>query len=68
MATQADLDDARRQYHRLVTGGKAVMVQKDGVRTEYTEANAGLLKAYIQQLESMLGQPASKPRRPARVL
>ncbi|GAB5451826.1 MAG: hypothetical protein Hals2KO_21540 [Halioglobus sp.] len=68
MATQVELDDARKQYHRLVTGGRPVMVQKDGIRTEYTPANAYLLKSYISDLEASLGAGTGVQRRPARVL
>lgn len=66
MATQAQLDDAKLQLHKLLTGNKRVVIQKDGIRTEYTEANAYQLKAYITELEAALDQTTIL-RRPGRV-
>lgn len=51
MATQQQLDEARTALHQLMTGTKAVKVQKDGRSVEYTPININALRQYIQQLE-----------------
>ncbi|MEP1255484.1 MAG: gpW family head-tail joining protein [Alphaproteobacteria bacterium] len=52
MTTQEKLDDAKAQYHLLVTGQQAkVFVDQNGERVEYTQANRGALLAYIQRLD-----------------
>ena len=65
MATQTQLDEARAALHSLITGKRAVKVQKDGRMVEYTPANRRDLEQYTNQLEIELGQ--SNRRRPARV-
>lgn len=62
MATQTQLDEARAAKHALLTGRKAVKVQKDGRSVEYTPTDLPSLEKYIQSLEIQLGQ--TKVRRP----
>lgn len=62
MATQTKLEQARLAKHQIITGTKAVKVQKDGRSVEYNQANLYQLESYIQQLESELG--SGKLRRP----
>jgi len=55
MATQAQLDDAREQYHELVLGRVArVVVDQNGERVEFTATNRQQLYMYIQKLEAEL--------------
>lgn len=54
MATQTQLDQARNARHQIITGTKAVKVQKDGRSVEYNQANLYQLERYIQQLEAEL--------------
>ncbi|SEQ48911.1 gpW protein [Amphritea atlantica] len=62
MATQSQLDEARAAKHALLTGRKAVKVQKDGRSVEYTAVNLPDLEKYIQSLETQLG--VTQLRRP----
>lgn len=62
MATQTQLDQARQARHQIITGTKAVKVQKDGRSVEYNQTNLSQLENYIQQLESQL--EGGKMRRP----
>ncbi|HCT9390115.1 TPA: gpW family protein [Enterobacter hormaechei] len=55
MATRADLDEAKRALHDLMTGKRAVTIQKDGRRVEYSSVNVNDLKRYIKELEDKLG-------------
>jgi len=67
MATQQQLTEARDALHQLMTGKKAVKVQKDGRSVEYTPININQLRQYIQQLEQTLSTTATR-RRPAGVI
>ena len=52
MTKQQLLDDAKTQYHLLVTGQQAkVFVDQNGERVEYTQGNRTELKKYIGELE-----------------
>lgn len=52
MTLQEQLDDAKNQYHLLVTGQAAeVYVDQNGERIEYQAAHAGRLAAHIAKLE-----------------
>lgn len=66
MATQQELNEARDAYHKLVTGRSLVSVSVDGVTTQYTQADIGNLRAYIENLEAKLGGARNR-RGPARV-
>lgn len=62
MTLQQQLDDAKTQYHLLVTGQKArVYVDQNGERVEYTSTTAARLSAYIAQLESQINGTARHP-------
>jgi len=68
---QADLAEARRKYHQLMTGTLAVVVRNAAGRyLQYALPQAPLLKAYIAELEAqeavLLGA-ATLARRPIRV-
>lgn len=55
MTDQEKLDQARQQYHDLLTGLKArVFVDSNGERVEYTAANAARLQRYIKDLEAKI--------------
>lgn len=57
------LAEAKAEYHALITGNKArVAVDSNGERIEFTAANSGRLKAYIDDLERQLGvKPSLAP-------
>ncbi|MGL5370800.1 MAG: phage head-tail joining protein [Plesiomonas shigelloides] len=55
MATQSDLDAARKALHDLVTGKRVVSVQKDGRKVEFSAINVSELKQYITELELQIG-------------
>ena len=64
MTLQQKLDDAKAQYHLLVTGQQArVYVDQNGERVEFTAANRGALLAYIQRLETQIGNSGRGPMR-----
>lgn len=62
---QAQLASARTSYHNLVTGKAAkVIVDQNGERLEFVQANASRLWAYIQSLQKLLtGERATGPLR-----
>jgi uncharacterized protein (UPF0216 family) len=66
MATQSDLDSARKALHELLTGKRVASIQKDGRKVEFTATNVSELKQYIIELELKLGQ-LSRRGRPAGV-
>lgn len=56
MTLQEKLDDAKAQYHLLVTGQAAkVYVDQNGERVEYVAGNRGALASYIADLERQIG-------------
>lgn len=60
---RALVDDAKKEYHLLRTGGKArVIVDKDGSRVEFAAANIAGLYSYIQELEVMCPLPVEGVR------
>lgn len=61
MTLQQKLDDARTAYHQLMTGTKAVRVQKDGRLVEFSRATAHELRNYITDLEAQLGISRRRP-------
>lgn len=68
MTDQEKLDDARKQYHLLVTGQQArVYVDQNGERVEYTSGNRAALLAYIQRLEQAVSG-SGRPSGPMQVL
>jgi uncharacterized protein (UPF0216 family) len=65
VATKAELDEARKALHDLLTGKRVASVQKDGRSVTFTSATLSELRTYIANLESELGI-VSVRRRPAR--
>lgn len=66
IATQTLLEDARKQYHALVTGtSPRVVVDQNGERVEFTAANRQALYNYISELELKLGTPCGATPSPA---
>lgn len=55
ITTQEALQDARLQYHLLMTGQKAsVVVDQNNEKVSYTAATASGLLSYIRALENQL--------------
>ncbi len=68
LALEADLADARKQYHLLLTGQQArVYVDQNGERLEFTSANRGALSQYIAGIERKLAG-GSRPSGPMQVI
>jgi len=65
MATIADrLAEAEAEYHALITGTKPrVVVDQNGERVEFTAANAGRLRQYIESLKAQLTSTNRGPMR-----
>lgn len=58
LTTAEKLVEAERAYHDLVTGQSArVVVDQNGERVEYTAANRGALRTYIEELKRELLAP-----------
>lgn len=55
MATQTQLDEARKALHALLTGKGVASIHKDGRSVTFTPATEGKLRAYIAELERELG-------------
>lgn len=52
LTLQQRIDAAKAAYHDLLTGKQArVVVDQNGERVEFTQANRQALKAYIKELE-----------------
>ena len=64
MATKAELDEARKALHDLLTGKRVASVQKDGRSVTFTSATLKELRTYIANLEEVLGINSGR-RRPA---
>ncbi len=60
---QARLDEAEQALHELLTGRRAVTVDYDGTRTQFTAAEEAKLRAYIDELKRQLGTPDAPKRR-----
>lgn len=51
------LTEAQTAYHNLTVGGHArVVVDQNGERVEFTAPNAQRLRAYIMELQVLLGK------------
>ena len=61
------LQQAQEAYHQLVTGTKAVKVERNGRKVEFTQTNIQQLRLYIQDLQSSLSVSNGRGRTPARV-
>jgi len=66
MTTQQQLAEAQTALHKLMTGKKAVKVQKEGRMVEFTPINISALRQYIQELEQKVN--SASRRRPAGVI
>lgn len=56
------LADAENAYHQLVMGGAVkVVVDQNGERIEYAQANVNRLLGYITTLKTRLGMGPSGP-------
>ncbi|CAI1666938.1 gpW family protein [Serratia marcescens] len=64
VATLAQLEEARKALHELLTGKRVASIQKDGRAVTFTSATLNELRAYISDLEVQLGL-ASRRRGPA---
>lgn len=63
------LQEAQDAYHELVTGSKAVKVERNGRKVEFTQTNIQDLRLYIQSLQdSIKATDGTNGRKPARVL
>lgn len=68
LALEADLADAKKQYHLLLTGQQArVYVDQNGERVEFTSANRGALLKYIDSIERKLAG-SSRPSGPMQAI
>ncbi len=55
MTDQQRLDQARDEYHKLLTGLKArVVVDRGGERVEFTAADKDALRRYIDELAATI--------------
>jgi hypothetical protein len=62
----ARLAEAEEAYHTIMTGGGVkVVVDQNGERVEYQQANSQRLSSYIQELKRQLG--AGSPAGPLNV-
>lgn len=58
------LAEAEQAYHQLVTGKASASLSSDAGSITYTRADLPMLKAYIAELRSSLGQTATAPTAP----
>lgn len=60
---EARLSEAQAAYHNLQIGTSArVVVDQNGERVEYTNANRAALRAYILELEAQLAERDTRAR------
>ena len=62
------LKQAQEAYHDLVTGVKAVTIERNGRKVTYTTTNIQQLRLYIQDLQANLSSTNGRQRTPARML
>lgn len=65
---QTLLTQAQEAYHALVTGTKAVTIERNGRKVIYTVTNIQDLRLYIQDLQVSLTPTSGRQRTPARML
>ncbi len=66
---KALLKQAQEAYHSLVTGTKAVVIERNGRKVTYTETNIQQLRLYIQDLQASLSPSTNgRNRTPARMV
>lgn len=66
MTLDEKLSDAENALHGLITGKRIVSISKGDRQVQYSQANIGDLRAYIDEIRSALGLP-SRRRGPAGV-
>ena len=62
------LQEAQDAYHSLITGTKAVTIERNGRKVTYTTTNLRDLRLYIQDLQGNLTSTSSRTRTPARMV
>lgn len=63
---KTQLSEAKQAYHNLLTGQAVVSFSRNGRETRFTQANKNELKAYINELETLINGSSSRRRGPAR--
>ncbi|WP_100913548.1 gpW family head-tail joining protein [Pseudoalteromonas spongiae] len=64
---KTQLSEAQQAYHNLLTGQAVVSFSRNGRETRFTQANKNELKAYINELETLINGSSSRRKGPARV-
>ena len=62
------LQEAQAAYHNLMTGTKAVVIERDGRKVTYKESNKHDLRLYIGELQAIMSPTTSRRSRPARII
>jgi len=63
------LKEAQDAYHDLLTGKKAVKVERSGRMVEFTRVNKSDLQTYINELQAAINpETGGRNRRPARMV
>lgn len=69
MTDQEMLDEAKQQYHLLITGQAAVEFRdQNGEMVRYTQANRSALQTYIQRLEAKVNATPTGNSGPMRMI
>lgn len=59
---QANLADAEKAYHGIMTTGGVIRLRHGEKWTEFSKANIALLAGYIRDIKGQLGLPGARPR------
>ena len=62
------LKEAQEALHQLVTGTKAVTIERNGRKVTYKESNVADLRLYIGELQSILTPNSIRRSSPARMV
>ena len=63
------LKQAQEAYHSLITGTKAVTIERNGRKVTYNSTNIQQLSLYIQNLQATLSSSSNgRQRTPARMV
>lgn len=65
---QSLLAQSQEAYHDLITGTKAVTIERNGRKVTYTATNIQQLRLYIQDLQASLSTSNGRQRTPARIV
>ena len=66
---QSLLLSAQEAYHSLITGTKAVTIERNGRKVTYNQANIQQLRLYIQDLQASISTTTmGRSRTPARMV